>query len=134
MPETHEAGDAVVHSRLEPAGLTGLLGPYGEGRGPVLAIAMALLGIAGALLVLVPAPPASIGMAFIIPVALIAAERGVRAGLLCAAASTAMLLGWSLASGANGDGVGGILLRSSALFFLGWVATRAPMGTPSGSR
>ncbi len=121
MQETHEPGGAVVHSRLEPAGLTGLLGRYGEGRGKVLGIALVLFAASAALLLAIPAPPASVGMAFILPVALVAAECGLRAGLICAAASCAALLAWSMTTTGQGDGVGGTVLHSVALLFLAWI-------------
>jgi len=126
MPEMPESGGAVVDRRLEPAGLTPLLGPYGEARGHVLGLALVLLACAGLALVVLAPPLASVEMAFVIPVVLVAAEFGARAGLACAAASTAILLAWTLATDGHGSGhgVAGILIRALALGFLAWAVGR----------
>jgi len=124
MRDTHEIGRGVVDRSLERAGLTRLLGPHGEGRGTVLGVALALLVCAGLTLVLFAWPPTSIGMAFIVPVVLVATEFGVRAGLLCAAGSTGMLLVWALATDGHDQGLAGVLIGSLALVFLAWAVGR----------
>jgi len=120
MHNMHESEGAVVDRRLEPAGLTHMLGPYGQARRRVLGFSLLLLAGAGAALVAFP----HLEMVFIVPIVLLAAEFGVRAGLLAAAASTGILLGWALTTAGAHEDLLGIVLRSLALLFLAWVVGR----------
>jgi len=120
MHNMHESGGAVVDRRLEPAGLTHMLGPYGPGRRTVLGFSLFLLAGAGAALVAFP----YLGTVFIVPIVLLAAEFGVRAGLLAAAASTGMLLASALTTAGAHEDLLGTVLRSLALLFLAWVVGR----------
>ena len=115
---------AVVDRRLAPAGLTRLLGGYGNGRWTVLALAAALFAAVTVVLLLVPAPPASLTTLYALPVALVAAEIGTRAGIACVVVSIVTVL----ASPAMGldvdDGPATIVSRSLALLFLAIVVGR----------
>jgi diguanylate cyclase (GGDEF)-like protein/PAS domain S-box-containing protein len=113
----------VVDERLAPPGLTRFLGRYAAHRRWVLVAAAALLACACAALVLVPLPPVTVGLVFIVPVAIIASELGTRAGLLTAALSIAMVLAW-LASGVGEGGASTIIPRAAALVFLAWIIGR----------
>jgi len=86
----------------------------------VLGFLLFLLAGAGAALVAFP----HLGTVFIVPIVLLAAEFGVRAGLLAAAASTGMLLGSALTTAGAHEDLLGIVLRSLALLFLAWVVGR----------
>ena len=111
---------AVVDPRLAPAGLTRLLGSYGTSRTPVLALAAVLFAGAVAAVLFIPAPSGILGVVFVLPVALVAAEIGKRAGLACAALSVAAVLA-SPASGLVVNGPSGVVPRSLALLFLAFV-------------
>ena len=113
----------VVDQRLAPAGLTRLLGGYGDGRLTVLGLAALLFAGVTAALLLIPAPPASLSTMYVLPVALVAAEIGTRAGIVCAAVSIATVLA-STASAWAVDGPETFVRRSLALFFLAFVVGR----------
>src|ERR1044072_693595 len=113
----------AVDRRLAPAGMTRLLGGDGTGRRAVLGLAGALFAVVTALLLLVPAPPASLSTLYILPVALVAAEIGTRSGMLCAAVSIATGIALPT-SGAWSDRVSTVLARSLALCFLAFVVGR----------
>ena len=123
MDARAKVAGAVVDRRLAPAGLTRLLGGYGSGRAKVLWLAAAMFAGATLALLLIPAPPASLGTVYILPVALVAAEIGTRAGLLCAALAVATVLA-SPASGLLTEGPAAVVPRSLALFFLALVVGR----------
>ncbi|MGH2919680.1 MAG: diguanylate cyclase [Solirubrobacteraceae bacterium] len=114
---------AVVDVRLAPAGLSRLLGTYGTRRAPVLAAAAALFVAACLVLAIVPSSPVTVGLVFVIPVAIIASELGTRAGLITAALSIAFVLTW-LTIGPGDDGPAAVLPRSLALVFLAWLIGR----------
>ncbi|MGH2841493.1 MAG: PAS domain-containing protein, partial [Solirubrobacteraceae bacterium] len=109
--------------RLAPAGLSRLLGTYGTRRAPVLAAAAALFVAACLVLAIVPSSPVTVGLVFVIPVAIIASELGTRAGLITAALSIAFVLTW-LTIGPGDDGPAAVLPRSLALVFLAWLIGR----------
>ena len=113
---------AVVGERLAPAGLSRLLGSMARGA-PVVATAASLFVAASLVLVLVPSPPVTVGLVFVIPVAIIATELGTRAGLFSAGLSIAIILAWQ-ASGVVEDGPTAVLPRSIALVFLAWIIGR----------
>jgi diguanylate cyclase (GGDEF)-like protein/PAS domain S-box-containing protein len=123
MDFTTRIEGAAVDERLAPAGLTRLLGSYRAGRTKVLATAVALFVAAGVAMVFVPSSPVTAGIVFLIPVAIIASELGTRAGLVSAALSIAIVLGWS-ASGLSSVGPTAVLPRSVALVFLAWIIGR----------
>jgi len=124
MDASDESAGAVVDRRLAPAGLTRLLGGYGNGRRAVLALAAALFATVTAVLLLAPAPPASLTTLYALPVALVAAEIGTRAGMACAVASILT----ALAAPGTGldvdDGPATIASRALALLFLALVVGR----------
>src|ERR1044072_6063575 len=113
----------AVDRRLAPAGMTRLLGGYGTGRRTVLGLAGALFPALTTLLLLVPAPPASLSTLYVLPVALVAAEIGTRSGMLCAAASIVTVIALPT-SRVGSDRVSTVLARSLALFFLAFVVGR----------
>jgi diguanylate cyclase (GGDEF)-like protein/PAS domain S-box-containing protein len=123
MDTTVQPAGAVVDRRLAPAGLSRLLGNYGTRRAPVLGMAAVLFLVAAAAVLLIPAPVGVVGIAFILPVALAAAEIGMKAGLLCAACSVAAVLA-SPASGLLANGPAAVVPRSLALFFVAFVVGR----------
>ena len=123
MDARAKAAGAVVDRRLDPAGLTRLLGGYGSGRAKVLWLAAALFAAATAALLLIPAPPASLGTVYVLPVALVAAEIGTRAGMLFAGVCVATVLA-SPASGLLAHGPEAVVPRSLALLFLALVVGR----------
>src|SRR3954453_19139948 len=103
MAASHKNAGVVVDQRLAPAGLTRMLGGYGDGRRTVLGLAALLFAGVTAALVVIPGPPASLSTLFVLPVALVAAEIGTRAGIVCAAMSIAAVF-VSHASGLHADG------------------------------
>jgi diguanylate cyclase (GGDEF)-like protein/PAS domain S-box-containing protein len=116
-------GGVVVDQRLAPAGLTRLLGGSGDRRAIVLAVAGSLFAAVTAALLLVPAPPPALITVFVVPVVLVAAEIGTRAGLLCAALCLVTLVAvpasaWPAVSPAT------LVARSLALLFLAYVIGR----------
>jgi diguanylate cyclase (GGDEF)-like protein/PAS domain S-box-containing protein len=113
----------VVDERLAPAGLTRLLGSYGARRAPVLGAAAALFFGACLILMLVPMPPVTAALVFVVPVGIIASELGTRAGLLSAGLSIATVLSWQ-ASGLGVEGTPAAGPRSLALLFLAWIIGR----------
>jgi diguanylate cyclase (GGDEF)-like protein/PAS domain S-box-containing protein len=123
MDATVKPAGAVVDRRLAPAGLSRLLGNYGTRRAPVLGAAAALFLAAAAAVLWIPAPTGVLGIAFVLPVALAAAEIGMKAGLLCAGFSVATVLA-SPASGLLADGPGAVVPRSLALFFVAFIVGR----------
>ncbi len=123
MHAFRKTGGAVVGEQLAPAGLSRMLGKHGTRRAPVVAAAASLFVAASLVLVLVPSPPITVGLVFIIPVAIIATELGTRAGLFSAGLSIAIILAWQ-ASGVVEDGPTAVLPRSIALVFLAWILGR----------
>ena len=118
----HTSG-AVVHQRLAPAGLKGLLGSHGARRAPLLAAAVLLFVAACVVLVFVPSPPVTAGLIFVVPVAIIASELGTRAGLATALLSLVVVLGW-LYLVVRADTPNAEVPRSIALLFLAWIIGR----------
>src|ERR1044072_6953537 len=110
----------AVDRRLAPAGMTRLLGGDGTGRRAVLGLAGALFAAVTTLLLLVPAPPASLSTLYVLPDALVAAEIGTRSGMLCAAASIVTVIALP-PSGVGSDGVSPVFARPPALGFLAFV-------------
>ncbi|MDP1848944.1 MAG: PAS domain S-box protein, partial [Solirubrobacteraceae bacterium] len=117
MEVTPHRRGTVVDERLAPAGLTRLLGSYGAGRASVLAIAAALVVGACIVRVLTPVPTVTLGLAFIVAVALVASEFGIRAGVTCAGAAIAAMSLLTL-TGLAPEPVGTILARSAVLLCL----------------
>ncbi len=110
--------------RLAPVGLAQLLGTYGaRRRGAVLGLAAVLLALSSAAALGIHASAAWIAVAFILPVALVAAEMGMRAGLATAALGAAVVI-LSPASGWTAEGASAVLPRSLALLFLAFVVGR----------
>ena len=104
-------------------GLTRLLGRHG-GRISALLAAAAVLFIGACVVgLLLPSQPATAGLIFIVPVAIIASELGTRAGLLAAALSVAVVAWW-LAHGPGLAHPAAQGTRSIAMFFLAWVIGR----------
>ncbi len=123
MEGSHKHVGVVVDQRLAPAGLTRLLGGYGNGRMTVLGLAGVLFAGVTTALVLIPGPPGSLSTLYVLPVALVAAELGTRAGMLCAALSIATVI-ISPATGWPTGGPSAVVARSLALFFLAFVVGR----------
>jgi diguanylate cyclase (GGDEF)-like protein/PAS domain S-box-containing protein len=123
MAASHKNAGVVVDERLAPAGVTRLLGGYGNGRMTVLGLAALLFVAITVALRLVPAPPASLSTLYVLPVALVAAEIGTRAGMLCAGLSIATVFA-SSATVLHSDGPSAVVARSAALFFLAFVVGR----------
>ena len=121
--DTFRTRGAVVDERLAPAGLTRLLGTYGQRRGWVLAAAALVFLAACAVLAVVPARPETVGLAFVVPVALVASEMGTRAGVACALASILVVVSWTLTPWAAGP-PHAVVPRSGALLFLAWLIGR----------
>ncbi|MEA2155106.1 MAG: hypothetical protein QOE11_1246 [Solirubrobacteraceae bacterium] len=128
-----ESRGAAVDERLAPAGLTRLLGSYGAGRVSVLVTAAVLIVGASAARAFTPAPPVTLGLAFIIAVTLIATEFGTRAALRCAAGASAAMtaiavLGWS------GEGVATIAGRAVVLLCVAPIVGRTAAQAASSRR
>jgi diguanylate cyclase (GGDEF)-like protein/PAS domain S-box-containing protein len=120
-PGDKNAG-VVVDQRLAPAGLTRVLGGYGSGRATVLGVAAALFAAATAVLLLAPDWKVASSV-FIVPLVLVAAEVGTRAGIVCALLSIGTLVA-SPASAWLDHGAATLAARSSALLFLAFVVGR----------
>jgi len=114
---------AVVDQRLAPAGLTRLLGGYGTGRATVLGLAALLFGAASVAVLTVDTTTAGVSALFVLPVALVAAEMGTRAGVLLAGASILVVLG-SPVSALITEGPDTFFPRALALVFIAFVVGR----------
>ena len=123
MDASPKNAGVVVDQRLAPAGLSRLLGGSRDRRAIVLALSASLFAAATMALVLVPAPPAALNTVFVVPVVLVAAELGRRAGLLCAVLSLTALVALP-ASTWPGAGAATVTARSLALLFLAYVVGR----------
>src|ERR1044072_3275854 len=124
MDASDNNAGAGVHRRLPPAGLTRLLGGYGNGRRTVLGLAALLFAGVTTVLLLAPAPPTPLSTLYVLPVALVAAEIGTRSGMACALLSIVTVI---LSPGpglAIDDGPSTIVARSLALLFLAFVVGR----------
>ncbi len=120
-----EHGDgSVVDERLAPAGLSRLLGNYGEARRWVLVVAGVLIVGACSIRVLTAAPALTVGLSCILAVTLVASEFGTRMGLYTVAVAVLAMSGLAVLE-LSDESAWVIAGRAIVLLFIAPVVGRA---------